>query len=161
MILTNKLNRPIGVTILSIIIVISGVLIVASGISLISLGAFLSVPMNNADVSLPTTNLFQFISIIIGTIILIIGIIYVLVFYGLIKGKGWSWTITVIVTIINLIIQVFLLIVSTVSAIFIIDSVDFLILFIGLSPMIINTIVSVIILYYFYRPHVKSFFGKD
>lgn len=161
MILTNKLNRPIGVTILSITIVISGVLIIASGISLISLGAFLSVPLNNADVNLPTTNLFQFISIIIGTIILIIGIIYVFVFYGLIKGKGWSWTITVIVTIINLIIQVFLLIVSTVSAIFVIGNVDFFILFISLSPMIINTIVSVIILYYFYRSHVKSFFGKD
>ena len=161
MILTNKLNRPTGVTILSIIIVISGVLIISSGISLISLGAFLSVPLNNTDVSLPTTHLFQFISIIIGTIILILGIIYVLVFYGLIKGKGWSWTITIIVTMINLIIQVFLLIVSSVSAVFIVDNVDISILFIGLSPMIIDTIVSVIILYYFYRPHVKSFFGKE
>ncbi len=160
MILTNKLNRPLGVTILAIIIIISGVLIISSGISLISLGAFLYVHLNNADVSLPTNHLFQFISIIIGTIILIIGIIYVLVFYGLIKGKGWSWTVTIIVTIINLVIQLFSLFVSVVSAIFVVNNIDYSALLVGLSPMIFDTIVSIIILYYFYRPHVKSFFGK-
>jgi len=160
MILTNKLNRPLGVTVLAIIIVISGILIISSGISLISLGALLYVHLNSTDVNLPTVNLFQFISVIIGTIISIIGIIYVLVFYGLIKGKGWSWTVTVIVTIINLIIQIVSLFVSIVYAIFFVIDIDYSTLIMGLSPMIIDTIVSIIILYYFYKPHVKSFFGK-
>ncbi|HXT83012.1 MAG TPA: hypothetical protein VN704_01585 [Verrucomicrobiae bacterium] len=158
--MTNKLNRPLGVTVLAIIIVISGILIISSGISLISLGALLYVHLNSTDVNLPTVNLFQFISVIIGTIISIIGIIYVLVFYGLIKGKGWSWTVTVIVTIINLIIQIVSLFVSIVYAIFFVIDIDYSTLIMGLSPMIIDTIVSIIILYYFYKPHVKSFFGK-
>lgn len=160
MVLTNKLNRPLGVTVLAIIIVISGILIISSGISLITLGAFLYVHLNSTDVNLPTINLFQFISVIIGTIILIIGIMYVLVFYGLIKGKGWSWTVTVIVTIINLIIQIVSLFVSIVYTIFFVNDSDYSTLIMGLSPMIIDTIVSIIILYYFYRPHVKSFFEK-
>ncbi len=91
---------------------------------------------------------------------MIIGVIYVLVFYGLIKGRGWSWTVTVIVTIINLIIQIVSLFVSIVYAIFFINDIDYSTLIMGLSPMIIDTIVSIIILYCFYRPHVKSFFGK-
>ena len=124
MVLTNKLNRPLGVTVLAIIIVISGILIISSGISLISLGSLLYVHLNSTVVNLPTVNLFQFISVIIGTIILIIGIIYVLVFYGLIKGKGWSWTVTVIVTIINLIIQIVSLFVSIVYAIFFVIDID-------------------------------------
>ena len=85
---------------------------------------------------------------------------YVLVFYGLIKGKGWSWTVTVIVTIINLIIQIVSLFVSIVYTIFFVNDSDYSTLIMGLSPMIIDTIVSIIILYYFYRPHVKSFFEK-
>jgi multisubunit Na+/H+ antiporter MnhB subunit len=63
------------------------------------------------------------IGIAFGGVILAIAIASFVVAYGLLKGLGWAWTVTVILSIISIII-------------------------------------SGIILYYLYRPHVKAYFGK-
>jgi uncharacterized ion transporter superfamily protein YfcC len=39
-------------------------------------------------------------------IVLVIGIGYLVVSYGLLKGRGWTWTITAILTIIAIVIQI-------------------------------------------------------
>jgi hypothetical protein len=61
--------------------------------------------------------------------------------WGLFKAKGWAWTITLILAIISII---------------------FSILGVGSGGFvnIINIVISGIILYYLYRPAVKSFFGR-
>ena len=46
------------------------------------------------------------IGIVIGAIVLAVGIGYLVVSYGLLKGKGWAWIITVILTIIAIAVQI-------------------------------------------------------
>ena len=77
----------------------------------------------------------------IGGILIALGIISFVVAYGLLKGRPWAWTLTVIISIIAVVMTVFA------------------IAWLGLFGLI-NTIFSGIILYYLYRPHVKAYFGK-
>lgn len=51
-----------------------------------------------------TPQLVQFFGImaaIVGAVLLAIGIGYIVMTYGLLKGKGWAWTITVILVIVG------------------------------------------------------------
>ena len=93
----NKQHRPIGVTIIAILTIIDGILLLLSGISLVALGAFISV--NPANTTTSSSNIgAQFIGIIsaaVGGVLLVIGIGYIVMFYGLLKGKEWAWTITI------------------------------------------------------------------
>src|SRR5215831_19379129 len=73
-------TRPLGVTIIAILIVISGALILIVGIGLIF--------------------------VVFGAIPLAIGLAYLVTAYGLLNGRGWAWTISTIVLIIGIIIQI-------------------------------------------------------
>jgi hypothetical protein len=122
-------KRPTGVTVIAILIIIGGILLLLAGIAGVAVGSL-------------------FISQIVG-----LG--FVIVSYGLLKGKRWSWTITVILLFIGIAINV----VSIIFGSFAInmDTSSFLT---TNSGSIVGIIISVIILYYLYRPHVKSYFGK-
>lgn len=78
----------------------------------------------------------------IGGILIAIGAFSFVVAYGLLKGKSWAWILTVVLSIISIVVAV----ISIVTA--------------GSIPNIISIIISGIILYYLYRPHVKAYFGK-
>ncbi len=81
------------------------------------------------------------IGIAIGAVLLAIAIVSFVVAYGLLKGLGWAWTVTVILSIISIVLNVL-----SIAA--------------GNLASIISIIISGIILYYLYRPHVKAYFGK-
>jgi uncharacterized membrane protein (UPF0136 family) len=78
----------------------------------------------------------------IGGILIAIGIFSFVVAYGLLKGKSWAWTLTVVLSIISIVVDI-IAIVTT-----------------GSFFNIISLVISGIILYYLYRPHVKAYFGK-
>ena len=107
-------------TIISILTILDGVLIVFLGAAFLANGGLL-----------------------IGGIILAVGIGYLAVSYGLLNGRGWAWTVTVILSIIGIVIQI----ISALST----SDIAFTTLGIGINA---------IILYYLYRPHVKAYFGK-
>jgi hypothetical protein len=99
------------------------------------------------------------IGIVIGSIILAVGIGYLIVSYGLLKGKGWTWTVTVILTVIAIAIQIISVISSSMfNASF---SADMNALASGIISHIIGLAINGVILYYLYRPHVKVYFGKS
>jgi hypothetical protein len=77
----------------------------------------------------------------IGVILIPIGIVYFVVAYGLLKGRPWAWTLTVIISIITIVLNVITIAILSILS-------------------IINIVFSGIILYYLYRPHVKVYFGK-
>ncbi len=81
------------------------------------------------------------IGIAIGGVLLAIAIASFIVAYGLLKGLGWAWTITVILSIISIVFNAISIATGNIAA-------------------IISIIISGIILYYLYRPHVKAYFGK-
>ena len=76
-----------------------------------------------------------------GGILLAMAIVSFVVAYGLLKGLGWAWTVTVILSIISIVLNAISIAAGNISS-------------------IISIIISGIILYYLYRPHVKAYFGK-
>lgn len=86
--------------------------------------------------------LFSAIALIpIGGILVAIAIVSFLVAYGLLKGRGWAWTLTVVLSIISIVLNAISMAAGNIAS-------------------IISIIISGIILYYLYRPHVKAYFGK-
>jgi hypothetical protein len=172
--LTEKVNRPTGVTIIAILTIIIGIIAIFGGLSLVVFGVFLSAaPIGLTENSNTTTitddmtpQLIQFFGImaaIVGAVLLAIGIGYIFMTYGLLKGKGWAWTITVILVIVGIGIQVLSAVTGPVfSASFVttsdVDATNSLIL--GILGSVIGIAISILILYYLYRPNVKSYFGK-
>jgi uncharacterized membrane protein (DUF2068 family) len=82
------------------------------------------------------------VGIAIGAVLVALAIVSFFVAYGLWKGRGWAWTVTLILSIISIVW----------NAITIATAANF--------GGIISIIISGIIIYYLYRPHVKAYFGK-
>ena len=93
------------------------------------------------DVPMIPQSFFGGIGIAIGGILLAMAIVSFVVAYGLLKGLGWAWTVTVILSIISIVLNAISIAAGNISS-------------------IISIIISGIILYYLYRPHVKAYFGK-
>jgi uncharacterized membrane protein HdeD (DUF308 family) len=111
----SQKHRPLGVTIVAILTAIGGLIFLGSGLVLLIVG--------------------------IGVILLALGIAYLVMAYGLWKGRGWAWTITLILSVIGIIVAIASLVAGNVSA-------------------IISIIIHAVVIYYLYRPNVKAFFGK-
>ena len=125
--------RPIGVSILSILFIIGGILSI--------IGIFSGIQ---------------------GILSFVFGIAYIIVGWGMWKGKRWSWTWFIILTIVGVVM-------SVISIVFIVLSGGFQQLsgyqahnlIVGFSIIIsIEIGISLLIIYYFYRPNVKLFFGR-
>jgi F0F1-type ATP synthase assembly protein I len=187
--LAEQIKRPIGVTIIAILAIISGIILTFGGISLLAFGAFFtSVPIDvfiseqmqqqqqqqlqlqqqqqqdqqELQSAAELQALAQFlggVGVAIGAIVLAVGIGYLIVSYGLLKGKGWAWIVTVILTIIAIAVQIVSGITASMfNASFIDDTNSFVT---GIIAQIVGIAINGVILYYLYRPNVKAFFGKS
>jgi uncharacterized membrane protein len=154
-------NRPLGVTIIAVLRIIGGIILLLGGIGLVTIAPFVGqlnvnttssttdngVPVtpNGTGINLsnnPTSFLFfaAFIGVI-GSILIVLGIVSFVVAWGLLKGKGWAWTVTIIITIISLVFNALSIVSGNIGA-------------------IVGIIIDGVIIYYLYRPNVKSYFGR-
>jgi len=143
---TTPKNRPTGVTIIGILTIIGGIMMLGSGIALAALAAVVPnfASMNGINSQMPSfipANYLAIASTAFGSILIVIGIISLIVAYGLFKAKKWAWTINVALSLINIAMGI----ISMVT---------------GNFGSIVSIAISGIILYYLYRPHVKAYFGK-
>ena len=83
-------KRPLGVTILAILMILMGLLTIVGGI--IGLG------VSTISSELEVLALFGIMAIIIGILLLPAG-------YGLLKGKKWAWTLSIVLNIIGVILN--------------------------------------------------------
>ena len=173
--MTESIKRPIGVTIISILTIIGGILLVFGGLSLLTFGAFFTaVPIEtlitedqqlrpqqsqNAAELQALSQFFDSVGVVIGSIVLAVGVGYLIVSYGLLKGKGWAWIVTIILTIIAIITQVTSIISTSTLTQSLTTDIDALVS--GITAHIIGIAINGVILYYLYRPNVKAFFGKS
>lgn len=118
-------SRPLGVTIVAILMIINGIILIAAGIGGITVGAVMDIPL---------------ICVSSGVLVAL-GIAAIIVAWGLIKGKGWAWIVTVILSIISIIMSIIAIAGGNFGA-------------------VINLVISGVILYYMYRPEVKAYFGR-
>ena len=136
-------SRPTGVTIIAILNIIGGIIGVIGGVVLVTLGSLLpSVLEETGEMSGMPAVFVGAAGIGIGGVLIALGIFSFIVAYSLWTGKGWAWTLTVVLAIISIALNV----ISLASANF---------------GGIISIIIDGIILYYIYRPHVKAYFGEE
>ena len=157
------LGRPLGVTVIAILTVTVGIMSVFAGISLILFGAIISNISMGTPSSYPLIgSIFGVLSAGLGAILLIIGIGYIIMSYGLLKGKGWASTITIILSLIGIAINIVSAITASVydiSAVNTMSSNPSSIIS-GITGSAIVIVINIVIIYYLYRTHVKVFFGK-
>jgi uncharacterized membrane protein len=145
-------SRPTGVTIIAILNIIGGIIMLFVGLGMLALGALIPMlppstfqqPQNmipGADVSAIPTNLLGGGAAAVGGVMIALGIVSFVVAYGLLKGRSWAWTLTIVLSIVSIVLNALSLAAGNFAA-------------------IISIIISGIILYYMYRPHVKAYFGK-
>ena len=135
-------SRPLGVAILSVLSIIGGIIYVVGGVVLFSLGGFLiSFFLIEGNVSsmngIPFTfmGLLQGLMMVVSIIVIIIGIMAILVGYGLWTGKEWARILTIVFSIFGIIFGIF-----------------------TLPTGIIVILIDVIIIWYLTRPHVVDWF---
>jgi hypothetical protein len=172
--LAQKVNRPIGVTIIAILTIIIGIIAIFGGISLVAFGAFLSVTpigLTNNNNGATTTEdsssqlvvqVFGVAAAIVGAILLAIGVGYIVMSYGLIKSKSWAWTWTIIL-VVGIVIQILSAVTGPVFNTSFVGTNDTNVansLISGIVGSVIGIAISIIILWYLYRPSVKTYFGK-
>jgi hypothetical protein len=116
-----KPKRPTGVTVLAILEILGG--LAGLGVGAVLIG--------NASVLLYA----------LGALAAVFGILALVLGIGFLGGKGWAWTLGIVVGVLNIIT-------SLVQAA------------VGYYSDIIGIIFPIIIIYYLMRPHVKAFFGK-
>ena len=76
-----------------------------------------------------------------GGVLIAIGIVYLFVSWGLLKGRGWAWTVTVIVSYIQIVTSIIAIASGNIFAVW-------------------NLLISIAIVYFLYMPQSKAFFGK-
>lgn len=174
--MTQSMKRPIGITIIAILAIVSGVVLIFGGLSSLVSGAFFaSIPIENVRTEIQqqeqgqpqTLNvaelhaLIQLLgssSIVMGTIVMVIGIGYLVVSYGLLKGRGWAWTITVVLAMVSIIVQIVFIITTSILNTSLHHDTNTSLY--HLIDQIIGIAINGIILYYLYRPSVKRYFKK-
>ena len=147
-------SRPTGVTIIAVLNIIGGVIMLLIGIGLAVAGAIIPfVPQSefqqqqqnltagDIDLSQIPPSLVGGGLLAIGGILIAIGILSFVVSYGLLKGRTWAWTLTVVLSIISIVLNVISIAAGNIAS-------------------FVSVIISGIILYYLFRPHVKAYFGK-
>ncbi len=147
-----KPPRPTGVTILAILAILGGIAGLFGGAVLIGLGVLLGTLLAS-EISNQLTlagypglagldvGLISAIVIGLGVVVLILGILYLAVGIGFFGGKGWAWTLGMIVSVIGIILAIIQIAAGNVGS-------------------IVSLLIGALILYYLMRPHVKAFFGK-
>jgi hypothetical protein len=128
-------RRPTGVTIIAVLAIIEGIFLLAVGIiDLVALAPFIGQVNENALFALGGV-------IAILGVYIALGIAEFVVAWGLLKGKGWAWIVTIIINIISAVLNIISIAAGGIE---------------NIGGLIINGI----IIYYLYRPNVKAYFGR-
>ena len=149
-------SRPLGVTIVSILAILNGIVLLTGGILAVTIVPLVSSGLNGTLSNITVTDqqgqqvkvqstgmtgMVATIAIIAGSVAMVLGLVWFGLAWGLLTGKGWAWIITVILSIISIVFSI----VGIAS---------------GGAPSFISLIINGVILYYMYRPNVKSYFGR-
>ena len=146
----EKKIRPVGVTIIGVLTIIGGILMIGSGITLAALAAVFPLIGSIGDQTsalqsqIPSSIPAEYIGVALlsaGIIFTIIGIISLVVAYGLFKAKKWAWTTSVGLSIVSIAMGIVSIATGNIGS-------------------IVSIAISGVILYYLYKPHVKEYFGK-
>ncbi|MEQ8975943.1 MAG: hypothetical protein RIE73_36865 [Coleofasciculus sp. C1-SOL-03] len=132
-------GRPTGVTILAVLSIIGGILYILAGLGATVLGGFVSNVEGEAQAEVVGAGV-----VIFGVIIaLILGVLYLVVAYGLFTLKQWAWSFTIVFQITSIINALYGRFAEG-----------------NIVGSIISIIIAGVILYYLNQTSVKRAFGR-
>jgi len=139
---TSKRNRPTGVTVIGVLQILVGLGSLGFGFILAATYAFLGSLLSGGSEGVTFSGglfgaFFVVVGAIIGGILVLIGIVDLVIAYGLFKGSGWAWMLCLIFAVISIVFGILTFPVGIIVIIF-----------------------DALIIYYLTRPNVKEFFGK-
>ncbi|HJU60073.1 MAG TPA: hypothetical protein VJ583_10005 [Nitrososphaeraceae archaeon] len=94
--------RPTGITIISILMIIGGIILLFTGITSLFLDPLISIE-SSSDYAISELGMLTTIG---GLVLVGLGIASFIVSWGLLKGKGWARTITLLISIIAIIFAI-------------------------------------------------------
>lgn len=121
--------RPLGVTIVSILQILTGIIGVVGGLALFLIGGL-------GALATPLLLILK----LLGVVLLVLGAASFIMAYGLWKGKRWAWLISLIFTVVWIVVETIGLIRGSISN-------------------IISIALNSFMLFYLTRSHVKAFFN--
>jgi uncharacterized membrane protein (DUF2068 family) len=127
-------NRPLGITIIAIVLAISGVANIVLGL----------VGMDILKLDLGTLAAGAQAA---GAGALVSGVLTLIVAWGMFATTGWAWLLAVIVMVVRILVDVWAIITHGIGS---------SLAWAGL----VNLAISAVILWYFNRPNVRSAFGR-
>lgn len=134
-------QRPIGITILAILLFIAATLFIIAGLAFIALGPLIESLMRESMVGLRgSPALISLLAGAFGIFFLVVGAIVFVLGWGLWTGKGWAWWLQVILTALG-----------ALSSLLAIAEGD--------ATSLVGLLIDALIIYYFFKPHVKDYFG--
>src|SRR5256884_3284379 len=133
--MTQRPSRPVGITILAVLEVLIGIVGLLASLLIIGFSALFA--------TLPTVGpLLGAIGLVIGGVVLFFSIIWLATGVGFLHGRGWSWTLGMIFSILSLLGAIGALTIGLITG--------------GVGGLVFWGLM----LYYLTRTHVKAFFGK-
>lgn len=126
-------SRPTGVTIISALLGVAGTVHILFGLAFASI---LGLVLGDMAADQETVDVIGALGFGIGAVATAIGAALFFVMCGMLTARPWAWNATRIVVIISIMVGV-------------------------LSLDIVGLVISGVILYYLYRPHVKRYFGRE
>jgi hypothetical protein len=126
-------QRPAGITVISIIVAFQGVLAILLGLEAARITSLGLGAASGSEAA--------------GLADIVLGIITVLVSYGLFMTQGWAWLVAVVVTLIRVVTGVLGIVLSGFGST------------IGLGGLV-AVVIGAVILWYFTRPNIKAAFGR-
>ncbi len=132
----RKPSRPVGVTILAVLEILMGIIGLLTSLAIIGFSALFS--------TLPRVgSLLGTIGPIIGGVVLFFSLIWLATGAGFLHGRGWSWTLGMIFSILSMLGAIGALTIGLITG--------------GVGGMIFWGLM----LYYLTRTHVKAFFERS
>jgi hypothetical protein len=133
--MTQRPSRPAGIAILAVLEILIGIVGLLTSLAIIGFSALFS--------TLPRLGpLLGTVGLIIGGVVLFFSLIWLATGAGFLHGRGWSWTLGMIFSILSLLGAIGALIIGLITG--------------GVGGLIFWGLM----LYYLTRTHVKAFFGK-
>ena len=131
-------QRPTGVTILAVLQVLGGLFFFGLGTLMLAFAGFVGIAGLIPDIPMFPALVGGAVLGVIGGIMLVIGILGFAVAYGYWNGRGWAWTLGMVITVIGLILSL-----------------------LTIRQSIISLIINGLIIYYLTRPYVERWFGRN
>lgn len=143
-------QRPFGVTLLAILEILVGIIYLFGALGSFLLAAVIDVQeiidQLGQEFPMEIVEAIPSFFAIVGIALLIMAILWFVVAYGYLKGRGWAWTLSVVLLVISILF-------SVVSGILTFSLG-------GLASMLVGIAIPVIVLVYLFQPKVKAWFGK-